>query len=167
MNVIIQRATAADAQAVIEYLKLVGGETDNLSFGAEGVPFSVEAEAQYLSRMEHSHNNVMILAKENGNIVGSASLARLSGRMSHRGEIAVTVRKEFWNRGIGGQLVTKIIELAKAFSFDIIDLQVRSDNTAAIHLYERNGFKKFGTHPAFFKMENKEISCDYMYLKIQ
>ena len=32
----IVRAQAQDAAALLEYLKIVGGETDNLSFGAEG-----------------------------------------------------------------------------------------------------------------------------------
>lgn len=34
----IQRAEAADAAALLEYLKIIGGETENLSFGPEGVP---------------------------------------------------------------------------------------------------------------------------------
>ena len=41
---IIERAQAEDAAALLDYLKIVGGETDNLSFGAEGVPLSLEAE---------------------------------------------------------------------------------------------------------------------------
>lgn len=43
MNITIQRATTADAAAILEHLKQVGGETDNLTFGAEGMPFSIEA----------------------------------------------------------------------------------------------------------------------------
>lgn len=32
----IVRAQAEDAAALLEYLKIIGGETDNLSFGPEG-----------------------------------------------------------------------------------------------------------------------------------
>ncbi len=35
---VIERARAEDAAALLDYLKIVGGETENLSFGAEGVP---------------------------------------------------------------------------------------------------------------------------------
>lgn len=35
---VIVRAQAEDAAALLEYLKIIGGETDNLSFGPEGVP---------------------------------------------------------------------------------------------------------------------------------
>ena len=33
----IERARPEDAAALLEYLKIIGGETDNLSFGPEGV----------------------------------------------------------------------------------------------------------------------------------
>lgn len=39
----IVRAQAGDAAALLEYLKIIGGETDNLSFGPEGVPLDEEA----------------------------------------------------------------------------------------------------------------------------
>lgn len=47
-NFEIVRAQAEDAAALLDYLKIVGGETENLSFGAEGVPLDVEAEKAYL-----------------------------------------------------------------------------------------------------------------------
>ena len=44
----IERARAEDAAALLDYLKIVGGETENLSFGAEGVPLDLETEQDYL-----------------------------------------------------------------------------------------------------------------------
>lgn len=44
----ITRARPEDAAALLDYLKIVGGETDNLSFGAEGVPLAPEEEQAYL-----------------------------------------------------------------------------------------------------------------------
>ena len=43
-NIIIKEASPEDAFARIEYSKKIGAETDNLSFGAEGFPISVEGE---------------------------------------------------------------------------------------------------------------------------
>ena len=79
----------------------------------------------------------------------------------------MAVIREYWNKGIGSQLLLAIIHFAKENAFEVIDLQVRSDNLSAIHLYEKFGFKKIGAHPYFFKIGSEEISCDYMYLKIQ
>ena len=55
---VIERARPEEAAALLEYLKIVGGETDNLSFGAEGVPLSLEAEQDYLRAQCGSADNV-------------------------------------------------------------------------------------------------------------
>ncbi|MBR6796701.1 MAG: GNAT family N-acetyltransferase [Clostridia bacterium] len=167
MGIIIEKATCEDSAGILQYLKQIGAETDNLTFGAEGLPFTNESEAAYISQIENSCDDIMLIAKEDGKIVGNASLSRLPRRMKHRGDFGVSVLKEYWNKGIGGQLLLEIIKFAKQNSFEVIDLQVRSDNLSAIHLYEKFGFKKIGTHPAFFKIGGKEISFDYMCLRIQ
>lgn len=166
MNIVIERATTADTAAILEYLKQVGGETDNLTFGAEGMPFTQEDEADYIAQIEQSCDDIMLVAKDKGIIIGNASLSRLPRRMRHRGDFSVSVAKAYWNKGIGGQLLSKILEFAKENAFEVIDLQVRSDNLRAIHLYKKYGFQKIGTHPAFFKIGNDEISFDYMCLRI-
>ena len=167
MSIIIEKATCDDAAEILQYLKQIGAETDNLTFGAEGLPFTTESEAAYIRQIENSCDAIMLIAKENGKIIGNASLSRLPRRMKHRGDLGVSVLKECWNKGIGSQLLREIINFAKENSFEVIDLQVRSDNLSAIHLYKKFGFKKIGTHPVFFKIDSEEISFDYMCLKIQ
>ena len=167
MSIRIEKATPSDAAKLLKYLKQVGGETDNLTFGPEGMPFSVEAEAEFISSMENSIDNIMLLAKSDDKIVGCASLNRLPRRMKHRGDFAISVAKEYWNRGIGSQLIDKIISFARQNDFEIIDLQVRSDNKNAIHLYEKYGFKKIGEHPAFFKIGDERTAFDFMYIALK
>ena len=166
MDIIIERATSADAGAILEYLRQIGGETDNLTFGAEGPPFSVEDEEKYISGMYNSSDGILLLAKDNGRIIGNASLSRLPRRMSHRGELGVSVIKEYWNRGVGGQLIKAILDFARESSFEVIDLEVRSDNARAIHLYEKFGFQRIGSHKEFFKLGGEYVSFDYMCLKL-
>ena len=62
----IVRAQAEDAAALLEYLKIIGGETDNLSFGPEGVPLDEKTERAYLTMQAESHDNIQLLAKVNG-----------------------------------------------------------------------------------------------------
>ena len=167
MDIRIKKAAPSDATMLLEYLKQVGGESDNLTFGSEGMPFSVEAEAEFISSMENSIDNIMLLAKCDDKIIGCASLNRLPRRMKHRGDFAISVAKDYWNNGIGSQLLSNIIAFAKGNNFEIIDLQVRSDNKSAIHLYEKYGFKKIGEHPAFFKISDENIKFEYMYLLLK
>lgn len=167
MEITIERASPSDAEAILAYLKTVGGETENLTFGEEGLPFSVEEESDYIRSMEASTDDIMLLAKHNGMVVGDASLHRMPRRMQHRGDLGTAVIKDYWNMGIGSRLLTEIISFAKANGFAVIDLQVRSDNLAAIHLYEKFGFVKIGTHPSFFKIDSEDVSFDYMCLHIE
>ena len=160
MDIEIVKAKPEDAQELLEYLKKIGGESDNLTFGAEGLPFSKDEEAEYIK------SAVMFLAKHNGKIVGDASLSRMPRRMSHRAEFGVSVLKEYHNLGVGSRLTKQIIDTAKQMGLEIIDLQVRSDNAPAIHLYEKFGFKKLFTYPDFFKIGNEYVDFDYMYLKL-
>ena len=167
MKICVEKAVPSDAAILLEYLKQVGGETDNLTFGPEGMPFSVEAEAEFISSMENSTDNIMLLAKCDNKIVGCASLNRLPRRMKHRGDFAISVAKDYWNKGIGSQLLDNIIAFARENDFEIIDLQVRSDNKSAIHLYEKYGFKMIGEHPAFFKISEERITFTFMYLALR
>ena len=65
-NFEIVRAQAEDAAALLDYLKIVGGETENLSFGAEGVPLDVEAEKAYLGMQAQSQDNIQLLPRRTG-----------------------------------------------------------------------------------------------------
>ena len=82
---VIERARTEDAAALLDYLKIVGGETENLSF----VAASALMEA------------ILAFAKENG--------------------------------------------------FVQLNLEVRSSNARAIHLYEKYGFSKAVYFSSFFQ----------------
>ena len=166
MNTTIERAKPADAPAMIDFLKQVGGETDNLTFGAEGLPITAEAEADYIAQLEDSQDQVMLVAKCDGRIVGTASLNRLPRRMRHRGDFSISVAKAYWNKGIGSRLLGEIIRFAKAHSFERLDLQVRSDNRSAIHLYQKYGFETLCTYPSFFKIGTEYVDFDFMSLQL-
>ena len=90
---VIERARAEDGAALLQYLKIIGGETNNLSFGPEGVPLSVEAEEAYLRAQEGSADNVQYLARVDGEIIGTASLNRKPNRMRHRGEFGISLKR--------------------------------------------------------------------------
>ena len=93
----IVRAQAQDAAALLEYLKIIGGETDNLSFGPEGVPLGLEEEQAYLSMQAQSRDHMQLFAKVNGEIIGTASLNRKPNRMHHRAEFGISLKNcHFW-----------------------------------------------------------------------
>ena len=162
----IVRAQAEDAAALLDYLKIIGGETDNLSFGAEGVPLDEEAERAYLAMQADSRDNIQLLAKADGEIIGTASLNRKYGRMHHRAEFGISLKKAWWGCGAATVLAHGVLDFAREAGIEQVNLEVRSDNKRAIALYEKLGFCKLCTFPAFFKINGEAVDFDFMIYQV-
>ncbi|MBQ6494057.1 MAG: GNAT family N-acetyltransferase [Erysipelotrichaceae bacterium] len=162
----IEKAKASDAEDILEFTKCCGSESDNLTFGKEGIPYSVEEEAKYLSSFEDSDSSVFYVVRDDDKIIGTGGYTALTRRrLAHRGELSLTIGKAYWNKGIGTMLVEKLLDFAcNDAGSEIVSLEVRSDNKAAVHLYEKFGFKKIGTFRGFMKINDILIDCDIMEL---
>ncbi|MBQ7616240.1 MAG: GNAT family N-acetyltransferase [Butyrivibrio sp.] len=166
-EIIIREAMPDDAEKIIAYTKRIGGESDNLTYGAEGLPMTVDKEIGFLNSMKENEHSVFYSAWSGSDLVGTANLSGMPRRMSHRAELGISVLKSEWNKGIGALLMQHIIDYAKAHGIEIINLEVRSDNQAAIHLYEKFGFINTGKIPAFFKIGNEYVDFDIMSLDLR
>lgn len=166
-EVIIREASIKDAKVIIDYMKKIGGESDNLSFGSEGLPISIEEEQAFLEMMHNDQHSVFFCAWKNNECVGTGNLTSMPRRMEHRAELAISVLKKEWGNGIGSLLMNNLISYAKQNDVKIINLEVRSDNLRAIHLYEKYGFQHIGTSPAFFKIDNDYFDFELLYLDLR
>ena len=164
MDFVITRAVPEDAAALLEQCRTVGGETDNLTFGAEGLPFTVEQEREFLAGMEGA--NAMFVAKMGDRIVGSIGVHPAGGseRMAHRAGFGITVIRECWGQGVGSALLQTAIDFAKEAGISVLSLEVRSDNARAIALYEKFGFQKIGHFPDFFRIHGESVDFELMNL---
>ena len=164
---ILESARPEDAAAILDYLKIVGGETDNLNMGAEGVPITVENEEAFLRSMIGSTESAMYAAKDSGEIIGIANVSRMKRRMSHRASIGLSVRRCAWHRGVGTALMERLLSFAREHGIEQLELEVRSDNARAIRLYEKFGFRKVAVLPAFMKVNDEDHDCDLMILRLE
>lgn len=164
---ILESARPEDAAAILDYLKIVGGETDNLNMGAEGVPITVENEEAFLRSMIGSTESAMYAAKDSGEIIGIANVSRMKRRMSHRASIGLSVRRCAWHRGVGTALMERLLSFAREHGIEQLELEVRSDNARAIRLYEKFGFRKVAVLPAFMKVNGEDHDCDLMILRLE
>lgn len=162
----IRKATASDAEAILEYCKAVGGESDNLTFGAEGISITVDKEKEYINNILYSDKQLYLVAVKDDEIVGTAVFSSFTkNRLAHRAEIGLSVKKSMWGNHIGTRFMEAIIDFAKnTAKTEIISLEVRSDNKRAIALYRKYGFETIGTFCGFMKIDGKNISCDIMRL---
>lgn len=163
----IRELMPEDAEALIACLKRTGGETDNLTFGSEGLPVTVEQEKEHLEQMRRAEKSVHYGVWKDGELIGNGSLNGLPRRMSHVAEIGLGVVKAQWNQGIGGMLLEKLIGYAREAGIEIIKLEVRSDHAGAIHLYEKYGFQCVGRLPAYFKIGDEYFDFDIMCLDLR
>ena len=166
INITYREAEPSDAGKFLEYCKIVGAETDNLTFGAEGLSLSISQEADFIRKFAGNPGSIMLVAFDEGELIGTGAVSVVSGkpRFAHRREIAISVRKDYWGKGIGTGLMNLLLDFAKKSGAEVLELEVRSDNEAAIALYKKFGFEKAGQNEKFFKINGEFFSADYMNL---
>lgn len=146
-EVILREAVKSDAQDLINFYNVVGGETDFLSFGEDEFMATVDFEEKYLDNINNEVNSTLILVIFNDKIIGAASINSSPKRkIRHVGTLGIVIKKEFCNMGLGKILIQYLIEWAKSNSITKkIILITRADNTFAKNLYEQLGFETEGT----------------------
>lgn len=154
-QLLLRKADPEDAAEIIEYLNIVGGESDNLLFGRDEFQFTVEQEAEYIKSSYDNPNMLMLLGVINNSIVSVAHISSPGRkRITHNSEIAISVKKEYWGRGIGGAVMQQLIRFAKdSGKIRNISLGVKASNVNAIKLYEKCGFVKIGVHTNYFNID--------------
>ena len=91
----------------------------------------------------------LLLAAVEGEVVGNVGIHTQPSRWRRRhvGEIGISVMGEWQGNGIGTELMRAVLDLADNWLNLIrIELEVYTDNAAAIALYEKFGFEIEGTH---------------------
>lgn len=168
-NIIIRKAQIEDAQSILNYLDQIGIESDNLTFGEEGIGYTLEDEEKMIQGYEENLNSTMFIALDSNQIVSIGNLsASKRDRTKHISVLGISVLKSHWKMGIGKQMMNTLIEFAKqAPDTKSIHLEVRSDNYVAKHLYESVGFKKNTTIPKMMFIKDQYYDIDLMILDLE
>jgi ribosomal-protein-alanine N-acetyltransferase len=95
---------------------------------------------------EHIH---YVAARADDKLVAYGGIARLGRKRPYEYEIhTIGVDPAYQGQGIGRRLVTKLIEIADG---GVIFLEVRTDNEAAISLYDSVGFVNVGLRKRYYR----------------
>jgi len=154
-ELLLRRPKEEDAEAMIEYLNIVGGESDNLLFGKNEFRLTVEQEREYINNVNINDNALMLLGIIDDQIVSVSQVSSSNRkRIAHNSELAISVKKEYWGMGIGTTVMEELIDFAKSNNtIKTISLGVKASNKKAQHLYEKLGFKEVGVHKNFFNID--------------
>ncbi len=112
-------------------------------------------------------DRTLFLARLDGEVVGSAQLVRppknneaqaFAAQLTHA-YIAPYAR----GHGLARALVTRAEEHAAAMGFRVLNLDVRETQTRAIALFESLGYRRWGTHPAYARVEGRTVAGHFYY----
>lgn len=141
----LRLACEEDAASFCNHLRICGGETDFLSFGAEDCPYTEEGCVEYIRSL--TEKGFLLLALAEGEVIGEVSLEPASRRrFAHTAELGIALRQSFCRCGLGRELMEQALAFADGQGLDSVNLTASSDNAGAIRLYESVGFRVYGRY---------------------
>ena len=156
------------AEEMIEYLKLTAAETPFVLRYPDEVNYTPEGEKEILGRLLEDEGSVMMLAVVDGKVAGNASINGLGNKRKilHRCSLAIALKKEYWNLGIGKSMIEYLTELAKKIGFEQMELEVVEGNDNAKHLYEKCGFVETGRRLRALKYDDGTYRDEIIMCKL-
>lgn len=122
----------------------------------EEINITINKEIEILRNNQNNNTDMMIVAFVNNELVGNVVIRceRNHIKLKHRAVLGISVKKKYWNKGIGNELLREIIEQARVIGYEQIELGVFSDNEKARKLYEKYGFEVWGNLKNAFKLKD-------------
>ena len=96
---------------------------------------------------DHGSKNPILVAEQNGVIVGWASLSKWSDRCAYSdtAEISLYVREAHQGKGIGRHMIEAIIKEGEKTGLHTIIARITEGNESSLHLHRSVGFAHIGT----------------------
>ena len=164
----MRRLGAADAPAWRE-LRLRGLREHPEAFTSSYEEDCEQPVAQAEQRLEGGAQRKFWGAFDGHVLAGIIGLER-ERRSKNRHKATVVgmyVTPEFTRRGIGAALMRALLDDARQSGIELLVLTVTASNRAAEVLYERHGFKRFGTEPGAIRVGTQAFDKHHLYLQLE
>jgi len=161
-DITIRRVRTSDAEGLAQLM------SDPEVFGSLlQLPYpSIEAWRTRLAEWDApGRSDLMLVAEAEAGIVGSAGLHPASPalRRRHALGMGISVAKNWRRQGVGSQLMAALLDVADRWLGCLrIELDVYTDNVAAIALYRKFGFEHEGSHRAYALRDGHYVDCHTM-----
>ena len=163
----VRSLCADDAEALNAFRLATYSETHFMArYPEEGA--NLETLQKGLAGPEASALNFEVGSFAGEKLVGEFGVAQVRPHIKyrHRAVMGISVRKEYWGCGLGSYLMQLAIDQTRTNGFEQLELGVYSDNTRAIHLYEKFGFARCGIQPRAFKLKDGTYRDEIMMVKM-
>lgn len=136
VGIILREAVPGDAKDILLMMGQVNKETEFLVLDEAELLLPPETLEEELDYIYESNNNLLLLAIYEGTIIGTASVkADSQFRLSHVGEVGISILQEYWGMGLGTLMLEEIISWAKEMGVLFrLELDVQVRNERAVHL---------------------------------
>lgn len=153
---ILRSPDEQDAEQMIEYLKITSEETYFMVRYREEINITIDEEIDLLKKSLDSDKEIMIAAFINNELAGNANIRCVKNhiKLRHRASFGISIKRKFWNNGIGNALMREAIRQAKQIGYEQIELGVFSDNDKAHTLYKKHGFEVWGSTKNAYKLKD-------------
>ncbi len=141
-EIIYRNPVPEDAKKIVDFYNYVGGETSYLSFEKDEYPMYEKEQADEIRGLAGNENNTMLLALDEEEIIGIATIhSSHKIKSRHEGELGIVVAQKYQGQGIGSRMIQMLIDWCKGNGVTTrIRLDTRTDNTMAVSLYLKFGF---------------------------
>jgi ribosomal-protein-alanine N-acetyltransferase len=102
-----------------------------------------------LRRFLRASHRPLLVARSVGRVIGYVLIAMRARSKSAR-IYSLAVDTECTRRGIGRELMHAAERYARAHARGSLRLEVRYDNSSAIDLYQKLGYRNFGHYPGYY-----------------
>ena len=139
--IIVRKATPDDLTAITEIYNQAILRT-TATFDTE--PKSLEEQKVWFS--SHDHKYLVLVAEEDGKVIGWASLSKWSDRCAYSdtAEISLYVYEKNRGKGTGRKLLETIVLEGEKAGLHSIIARIAEGNQMSIHLHQSVGFEHIG-----------------------
>ncbi len=164
----LRSVNISDAAAMIDYLRIVSGETEFLLRNDDEVTYTLEAEEGVLERKRNAPREIMMVAEIDGLIAGNCGIMSKGDlrRVRHRCGFAIALKSQYCDVGLGTAMMEYALSLAKDMGYEQIELEVVDGNMRAKHLYEKMGFVETGRISRSLKYDDGSYRDEICMVKI-
>ena len=138
----IDTATKQDLNRIVEIYNWAI-ENTSATFDTD----SKTIQSQFGWFESHDEKHPVIVARKNGRVLAWGSISPWSDRCAYSGtgEISFYVDPDFHRKGIGFNVLKRLIEIGKEKNFRTLVSRIAGKSEASVHLHKKLGFSNIGT----------------------